>query len=173
MNLDTITHAVLEFIRAHQAYAPLIVGLMTFAESLAFISLVLPMVTILVGIGFALGAADVPFWQVWLGAAAGAFVSAWISYEIGHKTKKRAYGLWPLSRNPALIDRGEAFFLRFGPWAMFLGRFFGPTRAVLPLIAGIFLMPRVIFQAANMASASVWAFALLAPGAGLAHYLLW
>jgi membrane protein DedA with SNARE-associated domain len=31
----------------------------------------------------------------------------------------------------------------------------------------------VIFQAANMASASVWAFALLAPGAGLAHYLLW
>lgn len=173
MNLDTITSTVLDFIRAHQAYAPLIVGLMTFGESFAFVSLVLPMVTILVAVGFALAAADIPFWQVWLGAAAGAFVSAWLSYEIGHRVKKRAYEFWPLSRNPGLIERGETFFQRFGPWAMFLGRFFGPTRAVLPLIAGIFLMPRVLFQAANMASASVWAFALLAPGAGLAHYLIW
>jgi len=173
VNLDTLTNTILEFIRAQQAYAPLIVGLMTFGESFAFISLVLPMITILVAVGFALAAADVVFWQVWLGAAVGAFLSAWISYEIGHKVKKRAYGIWPLSRRPDLIDRGELFFQRFGPWAMFLGRFFGPTRAVLPLIAGIFLMPRVLFQAANMASASVWSFALLAPGAGLAHYLLW
>lgn len=173
MYLESITNAILDFIRTNQSYAPLIVGLMTFGESFAFISLILPMVTILVAVGFALAAADISFWQVWLGAATGAFLSAWISFEIGAKTKKRAYGVWPLSRNPQLIERGEKFFQRFGPWAMFLGRFFGPTRAVLPLIAGIFLMPRVIFQAANMASASVWAFALLAPGAGLAHYLLW
>jgi membrane protein DedA with SNARE-associated domain len=173
VNLEIITNAVLEFIRAHQAYAPLIIGLMTFGESFAFISLILPTITILVAVGFALAAADVSFWQVWLGAAVGAFVSAWMSYELGFKVKKRAYGIWPLSRNPDMIERGESFFQRFGPWAMFLGRFFGPTRAVLPLIAGIFMMPRVLFQAANMASASVWAFVLLAPGAGLAHSLIW
>ena len=173
VNLETITSTIIEFIRAHQAYAPLIVGLMTFGESFAFISLILPMITILVAVGFALAAADVAFWPVWLGAATGAFLSAWISYEIGHKVKKRAYGVWPLSRRPDLIEKGEKFFLRFGPWAMFLGRFFGPTRAVLPLIAGIFMMPRVLFQAANMASASVWSFALLAPGSVLAHSLLW
>ncbi|HZH08869.1 MAG TPA: DedA family protein [Microvirga sp.] len=173
MNLDSITATLLDFIRSHQAYAPLIVGLMAFGESFAFISLLLPMVTVLIAVGFALAAADIPFWQVWLGAATGAFLSAWLSYEIGHKVKKRAYGIWPLSRKPDLIDRGERFFERFGPWAMFLGRFFGPTRAVLPLVAGIFMMPRVLFQAANMASASVWAFALFAPGAGLAHVLIW
>ena len=44
---------------------------------------------------------------------------------------------------------------------------------VIALIAGIFLMPQILFQAANLASASVWAFVILAPGAGLAHYLLW
>ena len=81
--------------------------------------------------------------------------------------------VWPLSRNPKLIVRGEDFFQRFGPWAVFLGRFFGPIRAVIALIAGIFLMPQVLFQAANLASASVWAFVILAPGAGLAQYLLW
>lgn len=173
MNLESMTSAVLDFIRAHQSYAPVIVGLMTFGESFAFISLILPMITILIAVGFALAAADIPFWQVWLGAAVGAFLSAWITFEIGTKVKKQAYDVWPLSRNPQLIDRGERFFERFGPWAVFLGRFFGPTRAVLPLIAGIFMMPRVIFQAANMASASVWSFLLLAPGAGLAHYLIW
>jgi membrane protein DedA with SNARE-associated domain len=173
VNFETITNAILDFVRAHEAYAPLIVGLMTFGESFAFISLILPMVTILVAVGFALAAADIPFWQVWLGAVLGAFVSAWISYEIGYRVKKRAYEVWPLSRRPDLIEKGELFFQRFGPWAMFLGRFFGPTRAVLPLIGGIFAMPQVIFQAANMASASVWAFALLAPGAGLARYLSW
>jgi membrane protein DedA with SNARE-associated domain len=56
---------------------------------------------------------------------------------------------------------------------VFLGRFFGPIRAVIALIAGIFLMPGVLFQAANLASASVWSFVILAPGAGLAQYLLW
>ncbi len=173
MYLENVTNAVLDFIRAHQGYAPLIVGLLTFAESFALISLVLPMIAILIAVGFALAAADIPFWQVWLGASAGAFLSAWISFEIGAKAKKRAYRAWPLSRHPQLIERGERFFERFGPWAIFLGRFFGPTRAVLPLIAGIFMMPRVIFQAANMASASVWSFLLLAPGAGLVRYLIW
>jgi membrane protein DedA with SNARE-associated domain len=38
-------------------------------------------------------------------------------------------------------------------------------------VAGIFEMPRPLFQAANVASAMVWAFGLLAPGAGLMEYL--
>lgn len=172
MTLQAITETVLDFVRAHQAYAPFIIGLMTFFESLAFISLILPVVTILIAVGFVLAATDVPFWQVWLGGATGAFLSAWISFEIGGRLKKSAYGVWPLSRYPDIVAKGEDFFERFGPWALFAGRFFGPTRAVLPLISGIFLMPRALFQAANMASASVWSFALLAPGAGLMHVLL-
>ena len=69
-----------------------------------------------------------------------------------------------------MVERGERFFDRLGPWAVFVGRFFGPARAVVPLIAGIFAMPAILFQSANVASALVWAFALLAPGAGLLAY---
>ncbi|WP_230531035.1 DedA family protein [Microvirga roseola] len=173
MDFEFLKNTFVDFVRVHQAYAPFILGLLTFAESLAFLSLILPMMTILVGLGFVIATADIPFWQVWAGAAAGAVLSNWISFEIGRRYKKAAYGVWPLSRNPQLILRGEQFFQRFGSWAVFLGRFFGPTRAVIPLIAGIFLMPGVLFHAANMASAFVWAFLILAPGAGLAHYLLW
>jgi membrane protein DedA with SNARE-associated domain len=173
MDLDAIRSAIIGFVQAHQAYAPFVLALMTFGESLAFVSLLLPTMTILIGVGFVVAAAEIPFWQAWIGAMAGAFLGNWLSYEIGRRYKKAAYDVWPLSRNPRLTLRGEEFFQRFGPWAVFLGRFFGPIRAIVALIAGVFVMPIPLFQAANMASASVWAFVILAPGAGLAHYLLW
>ncbi|MCB5177183.1 MULTISPECIES: DedA family protein [Microvirga] len=173
MDLDAIRSAVIGFVQAHQGLAPFVLALMTFGESLAFVSLFLPTMTLLIAVGFIIAAADIPFWQAWMGAVAGAFLGNWLSYEIGRHYKKAAYEVWPLSRNPRLTQRGEDFFQRFGPWAVFLGRFFGPIRAVIALIAGIFVMPAPLFQAANMASASVWAFLVLAPGAGLAHYLLW
>jgi len=172
MNLETLTHIVVDFVRANREFAPIVLALLTFGESLAFVSLIVPAATILIAVGFALAAADIPFWQAWLGAVSGGVLGGWISFAIGRRYKTSAYGMWPLSRDPRLIERGERFFLRFGPWAVFFGRFFGPTRAVLPLIAGIFLMPGVLFQSANMASAFVWAFIVLAPGAGLAQYLL-
>jgi membrane protein DedA with SNARE-associated domain len=40
-------------------------------------------------------------------------------------------------------------------------------RAVVPLVAGICAMPVMLFQMANIASALVWAFIMLAPSAGL------
>jgi membrane protein DedA with SNARE-associated domain len=48
-----------------------------------------------------------------------------------------------------------------------LGRFFGPIRAVIPLVAGVFGVRRLPFQVANIASGLAWAFILIAPGAGL------
>jgi membrane protein DedA with SNARE-associated domain len=38
---------------------------------------------------------------------------------------------------------------------VFIGRFFGPLRAVVPLAAGIFLMPRPLFLAATATSVLV------------------
>jgi membrane protein DedA with SNARE-associated domain len=51
--------------------------------------------------------------------------------------------------------------------AIFIGRFFGPLRASVPLVAGIFAMPFWPFQAANFASAFVWAAMLLTIGDGI------
>src|SRR5918995_591964 len=155
MDIEFLKNSVLDFVQAHKAYAPFVLGLMTFAESLAFVSLLLPTMTILIAVGFVLAAAGIPFWQAWAGAVCGAALGNWLSFAIGQRYKKAAYGIWPLSRNPGLIERGERFFLRLGPWAVFLGRFFGPTRAVIAMIAGIFLMPGVLFQAANLAYAIV------------------
>jgi membrane protein DedA with SNARE-associated domain len=167
MDLDALTVVLLDFVRAHRRWAPFIVGALAFAESLAFLSFLVPSTVLLLGIGALIGASGLDFWPIWLGAAVGAILGDWVSYAIGYRFKHAALRIWPLSRHPGLADRGERFFSRWGAWGVFLGRFIGPLRAVVPLTAGIFAMPMLLVQTANIASAFVWAFVMLAPGTGL------
>jgi membrane protein DedA with SNARE-associated domain len=167
MDLDTLTTMLLDFVRAHQGWAPFIVGLLAFAESLAVVSLLVPSTVLLLGIGALIGASGLEFWPIWLGAAVGAILGDWLSYAIGFRYKHAVFRVWPLSSHQNLSVRGGQFFARWGAWGVFLGRFIGPMRAVVPLTAGIFAMPMLLFQTATIASAFVWALIMLAPGVGL------
>ncbi|GEP04485.1 DedA family protein [Methylobacterium oxalidis] len=167
MDFEALRTATLGFVEAHKAWTPLITGLLAFCESIAFLSLLVPATVILVGIGALIGAADIPFWPVVLAAAVGASLGDWISYEFGHYYKDGAKRMWPMRNHPEMVARAETFLHRWGAGAVALGRFFGPARAVVPLIAGVFGVERLHFQIANLSSAVVWAFVLLAPGAGL------
>jgi membrane protein DedA with SNARE-associated domain len=46
---------------------------------------------------------------------------------------------------------------------VFLGHFFGPIRAVIPVIAGMAAMRQIPFQIANITSAFLWAGGVIAP----------
>jgi membrane protein DedA with SNARE-associated domain len=81
--------------------------------------------------------------------------------------------MWPLSKYPNLLPRGEAFVTRWGVPSIFIGRFFGPLRASVPLVAGIFEMPYWRFQFANFTSAFVWAGVLILCGDGLSLAAEW
>jgi len=163
--------AVIEFVRANQVWAAPIVALLAFAESLAFMSLIVPAWAALVGIGALIGVGGLDFWPIWVAAAIGAALGDWFSYWLGFVFKDQIAHVWPLSRHPDLLPKGEAFVRRFGVLAIAIGRFFGPLRASVPLVAGIFMMPWWHFQIANFASAFLWAAVLLAPGALGLHWL--
>lgn len=165
MTLAETIQFIVAFTRENQQWAVLIVGLLAFGESLAVVSLLLPATAILLGIGALIGAGGVPFWPVWLAASIGAFLGDWLSYLIGQKLGWRIVRLWPLRRWPEIVMNGHDFFERWGVWSIFIGRFFGPLRAIVPLIAGICLMPRLPFMIGNLLSALIWAFGILAPGA--------
>jgi membrane protein DedA with SNARE-associated domain len=172
MDIEALKTTVLEFVRLQQAWAPFVVFALAFCESLAIISLFTPATVLLLAIGGLIGGAGLPFWPIWAGAAIGASLGDWLSYEVGRYLEDRAHHVWPLSRYPQMIAKGEAFTKKYGVWAIFLGRFFGPARAFVPLAAGIFEMPRGPFQIANVASALLWAFLMLAPGTGLTRWVL-
>ena len=127
-------------------------------------SLLLPATVILLALGALIGESGIAFWPIWAAAAVGAFFGDWLSYWIGYHYQDRVAHMWPLSRNPQLLARGHAFFERWGVLGIFIGRFFGPLRAVVPLVGGICGMPQRYFQLANVTSAMIWAFGILAPG---------
>ena len=171
--MQTLASAVLAFVSAHAAFAPPIVFALAFGESLAFVSLLLPATVVLISGGGIISAAGIGFWPIWAAAATGAFLGDWVSYWLGFHYKKAVGGMWPLSRHAALLTRGRAFFERWGIASVFLGRFFGPLRCIMPLVAGICAMPLVPFQAANVLSAVVWATVMLAPGHIAVEWLLY
>jgi len=165
LSINEVIHYVTEFVRQHQAWAAPIVFFLAFGESLAFLSLLLPATVILLGLGALIGEAGIPFWPIFAGAALGGFFGDWLSYWIGAHYSDRVPHIWPFKRHPQMLERGHAFFDRWGMPGAFIGRFFGPLRAVVPLVAGICGMPQRYFQLANASSALVWAFGILAPGA--------
>jgi membrane protein DedA with SNARE-associated domain len=164
--------ALADFVRQHQSWAAPIAGLLAFAESLAFLSLIIPAWSALVAIGALVGAGSLDFAPVWIAGAVGAALGDWISFWLGYRYKERVGHIWPLSRYPHMLRRGVRFFQRWGAVGIAIGRFSGPLRATVPVAAGIFEMPWLIFQIANFTSAFLWAGALLAPGAFGTSFLI-
>jgi membrane protein DedA with SNARE-associated domain len=164
MGFEEVVNNVIAFVRDNQAWAAPVVFLLAFGESLAFLSLMVPGWLALVGIGALLGVSGISFWPVWVAGAMGAALGDWISYWIGFRFKDDVRRMWPLSRYPDLLPSAERFVSAWGIPSIFIGRFFGPLRAFVPLAAGIFEMPYWRFQFANFTSAFVWAAVVLSPG---------
>ena len=90
---------------------------------------------------------------VWVCAAAGAILGDSIGYLIG------ARGLRLLSRRfgPERVQRGELFFLRHGPKAVFLARWIPGLRLVGAWFAGAARMPWRRFLPWNALGGMAWA----------------
>lgn len=161
MSLDGFAQSVTAFVQTHQVWAAPIVFALAFGESIAFLSLLLPAWGALVALGAAFGASGLDFVPIWIAGALGAALGDWVSFWLGDKFKHKVFHMWPLSRHPDMLPRAEAFVRHWGVPGIFIGRFFGPLRASVPLVAGIFEMPYWHFQAANFISAFVWAGVLL------------
>jgi membrane protein DedA with SNARE-associated domain len=173
MQFHAYVDEVTAFVRDHAAWAAPVVFALAFGESLAFISLLIPAWSALIAIGALITSSQINFWPVWVGGALGAALGDWLSYWVGLKLERSVAQIWPLSRHPDLIPRGEAFVKRWGVAGIFIGRFFGPLRASVPLVAGIFAMPFWPFQLANFSSAFVWAAVLLTIGDVISLGLHW
>jgi membrane protein DedA with SNARE-associated domain len=165
VTLPDFATSILDFVKANEGWAPAIVFLLAFGESLAFVALLVPATVILWGVGALIGVTGIEFWPLWLAAACGAALGDWLSYWLGYHFHDPISRMWPLSRYPDLLPRGRAFFEKYGVMAVFLGRFLGPLRATVPLVAGAATMPQIPFQLANWLSAIVWGGVTLAPGA--------
>jgi membrane protein DedA with SNARE-associated domain len=162
--MDSIVQPLLDMIAAHAHWAAVIMFVTAFGESFAFLSLLFPGTTLLIAAGTLMSGGTLPYTPVLIGAVAGATLGDTVSYWIGRRYGDGIGRIWPFSRNPELLPTGIQFFARHGGKSVFIGRFFGPIRAVIPLAAGVMQMPRGWFWFANFTSALVWAPMLLFAG---------
>jgi membrane protein DedA with SNARE-associated domain len=163
--------ALLQFLRDHADWAAPIAFVIAFVKSLAFVSFVIPGITLMLAIGGLISAAGIGFTPVWIAISLGAALGDWVSYAVGFRARGRVHQLWPMSRHPDLLPRAERFFRRFGWLSVVLCRFFSPLRATVPLLCGVFEMPALTFQLANWSSAFLWSAAMLGPGAAVVRWL--
>ncbi|GLK80873.1 DedA family protein [Methylopila turkensis] len=165
MSFHEIVSAVLEFVREHEAWAPVIVFVLAFLESIVGLSLAVPSTPLFVGVGALIGASNIAFWPIFAGVALGGFLGDWVSFWLGFKLKDKVLDWKAVRERPQIIERSQAFVKKWGAAGVFIGRFISPIRSFVPFVAGMFQMSFWLFQFANATSAIVWAYILLAPGA--------
>jgi len=155
---------IVDFLARNAVWAGPVMFLLSFGESFAFLSLLFPGTAIMVAAGAFIPGGTLNFWPLVIGCVLGASlgdgISFWLGWRYGHLVER----VWPFTRHPESLARGVAFFQKHGGKSVFIGRFFGPLRAVIPLVAGMARMRSGIFWAANVISALVWAPLLLLPG---------
>lgn len=155
---------MIDWIVLHPHWAVLAVFLAALAESLAVVGLIVPGALIMFGVGALIALGALELWTTMAWAVAGAIAGDGISYWLGRHYRERVPSLWPFRRYPGLIGRGEMFFQRHGGKSVVLGRFVGPVRPIVPVVAGMLGMRPLRFYAVNLLSALAWAPAYIFPG---------
>jgi len=166
--LDWITayaDALLDWITVNAAYAGAFVFLVSCLESLALVGILLPGMAIMLGIGALVGIGVIPFWSTIMWATLGAIVGDGISFWLGRHFNQRLHHIWPFSRYPDLIPKGEQFFHKHGELSILFGRFVGPLRAIVPAVAGMMDMSPSRFYQMNIISGIAWAHMVVILGA--------
>lgn len=175
MDVQGLVDAIVAFTREHEGWVAIVAFVVAFLESFCFLSILWPGTAILIGISLLLAKSGIAASIVGpaiIAAGIGGSLGYAISYWIGEYFKDDVKTLWPFNRNPAMIEGGKAFFDRWGALSVFFGHFFGPVRAVIPVVAGIYQVPQWQFQLANVSSAFIWAGGVIIPPYYGLQYLL-
>lgn len=162
--IESWFHQILHVVSSHPIYGLIFAFLISFGESLPIIGTILPGSVTMTAVGTLIGAHALPLYATLFWASAGAFSGDCIGYFLGKYYGDIVRKMWPFSRYPGWIEKGETFFRDHGGKSILIGRFVGPVRSTIPLIAGILQLSTSRFLLAAIPSAISWALAYMLPG---------
>jgi membrane protein DedA with SNARE-associated domain len=164
---DWVTHAA----QLHPYWCFPIAFAIAFSESFVGVSFIVPGTILLLSLGGVIGATHIGLFPAVAGAVLGSVLGDWISWWIGFHYHHKIVHFALFRRFEDQIEKGLHFFHRWGTWAIFIGRFMGPFRATVPLVAGMSELEFRPFMIANTTSAVIWGYGILAFPALFARYL--
>lgn len=156
--------ALLAWVGAHPWAAGAVIFAVAFSDAVVVLGLVVPALPILLGIGALIGLGSIDAFYALTAAATGAFAGDSLSYLVGRWQGERLRGVYPFSKHPEWLDRGERLLARHGAKAIVIARFVGAVRPLVPAIAGMLrVRPGRYFVVSALACVG-WSVAFIAPG---------
>ena len=134
-----------------------------FIESFALIGVIIPGVVLLAVIS-GMAASTLSVFELVLIAYVASFLADILSFLLGTGISKYIDKLWPFNKYPNLLVQGRRFVKRFGILGVFVGKFIGPIRPLLPLTAGSLGMNFKYFLTVEIFSSFLWALLYTVPG---------
>lgn len=138
----------------------LLIFLLAIVESLPLVGIILPGSIILMALGFASASGYIDPFLVYTLFLIGSMIGDSVGFFAGSK------GVTLFRKDNSLIISGKDFMERHGAKSIFLGRFIGPIRPILSLVAGTLETPVIKFFVKNILAAAVWLLLYM----GLGYY---
>lgn len=152
------------FIAQSAAWSLIAIALIAFLESLALVGLLLPGAVFMAGLGTLIGSGDINFYYAWMAGFVGCLAGDWFSYGIGWRFKKPLHRWSFMKKNKALLDKTEHALHEHSMFTILVGRFVGPTRPLVPMVAGMLNLPVQKFALPSIIGCALWPPCYFLPG---------
>ncbi|NQD94026.1 bifunctional DedA family/phosphatase PAP2 family protein [Pseudomonas sp. CrR25] len=152
------------WLAVHPQWLGLALFLIACVECLAIAGIIVPGTVLLFAVAVLAGSGALSLGQTLALAYCGGLLGDALSYAIGRYFHQDIRRLPGLRHHPQWLAGAEGYFQRYGVASLLVGRFIGPLRPMLPMVAGMFNMPLGRFVAVSLVAAAGWAVAYLLPG---------
>ena len=152
------------WLTANPSWVAVAIFLVAFIECVAIVGIVVPGTVIMFAIAALAGSGILPLSEVLLLGFLGGLLGDAVSYFVGRRFHQNIRQLPGLRTHPEWMEGAEKYFHRYGIASLLVGRFIGPLRPMLPMIAGMCDMPLPRFVAVSVLAAAGWSIAYLMPG---------
>ncbi|EKG35173.1 PAP2 super family protein/DedA family protein [Pseudomonas syringae pv. avellanae str. ISPaVe013] len=152
------------WLTANPSWVAVAIFLVAFIECVAIVGIVVPGTVIMFAIAALAGSGIRPLSEVLLLGFLGGLLGDAVSYFVGRRFHQNIRQLPGLRTHPEWMEGAEKYFHRYGIASLLVGRFIGPLRPMLPMIAGMCDMPLPRFVAVSVLAAAGWSIAYLMPG---------
>lgn len=158
--LDSLT----TWLGAHPQWLGLAIFLVACLECLAIAGIVVPGTVLLFAITMLAGSGALGLGETMLLAYIGGLSGDFMSYLLGRHFHQNIRRLPLLRTHPQWIARAELYFSQYGAVSLLIGRYIGPLRPILPMVAGMLDMPLLRFLLISLLASAGWAVAYVLPG---------
>src|SRR3954471_1890116 len=112
---------LIAFVSDNAWLAYLTVFLAALLEAVPVVGSVVPGSTIILALSALVPGGELQLEWVLATAVAGALLGDGSAFWIGHRSQREILTAWPLTSYPSIVAQSEAFFRRWGLWAVFFG----------------------------------------------------